>query len=316
MKANVKELFPVRIVRVGFIPIRWPGRTYNIDTLGYKVQYVNFLTKNERERTKISDTVGHDCASPGGLHVFQKICPVEVLTAATDSLKELFRLVERDPALPERSAVEPGDLRFQMRPYLGRGSTNNILFIQGDAVVEGETTRPEQPKFADCMFHVQAYDVRLHDFILEHAKLCLHIMDVGEEALSSCQLQLIHYSIGGGILAHIDSIAAFRETIGPIFTVNMDIAPKAFDLLPTLLPRPQGAVRLTTTHGQVTMMDAASRLLWSHSIPYDNPTDCYTIAFKFPCMDRYLADTSGGFSRILGVHIPQNLREGLRRGRR
>ncbi len=111
------------------------------------------------------------------------------------------------------------------------------------------------------------YDPVLHDFVHKHGEFCLRMMGSGPEAYEKMQLQLVHYPPGGGILAHIDSISAFEETVGPIFTVNMNVNPKAFDLFPTLKPEGTPVVRLMTTQGEITVMDGESRVTWSHAIP-------------------------------------------------
>jgi hypothetical protein len=305
--AETHKLTPGKLIRVAEIPVGWPGEEFDIDTLGYKVQYVNYLTKREKEGTRLSDPVGSACAAPDGLYVFESISEKSELTFATESLKTLFRVIEHGKIKGESINVDFQDRRFQMREYLGVNSPNNILFI-------ADKRGPTPPTFHGCIQSLHDYDTALGEFVLKHARFCLNIMDVDEEALNLCQLQLIHYNPRGGILAHIDSVSVFGDTIGPIFTVNMDTDAKAFDLLPTLLPvetHPH-AVRLVTSHGQVTMMDGQSRLLWSHSIPSGNRNHCYTVAFKFPCMERYKNDTSGGFSNVLETQIPQNLKEELR----
>jgi hypothetical protein len=305
ISGNVRQLFTERgIFRVAAIPVTWPGRQYKIDTLGYKIQYVNFLTKNASIRTNLTDPVGEICEPPNGLHVFESVSPPAVLQTATESLKTLFRLVEHGEYRNERANVKRYDKRFQTLMYLGTDNPNNILFIP-------DKDGPPQ-MFSHCMRSLWEYDKTLWNFVSQHAMFCLNVMGVGRDALESCQLQLIHYIPRGGIMAHIDSVTVFGNTVGPIFTVNMDVLPKAFDLLPTLLPADKGAIRLTTSHGQVTMMDGESRLLWSHSIPFGNTEHCYTIAFKFPCMEIYKQDVSGGYSAVLDTHIPQNLNIDLR----
>jgi hypothetical protein len=305
ISGNVRLLFTEKtIFRVAAFPVTWPGRTYDINTLGYKIQYVNFLTRGANIRTKLKDRVGVVCKPPNGLHVFERIAPIGDLRAAIVSLKTLFRLVEHGRNRDERADVVQFDGRFQMREYQGEESPNNILFISDK--------KEQLPVFSECMKSLLEYDITLYNFVDQHAKLCLYAMGVDSYALDSCQLQLIHYIPRGGILAHIDNVTVFGDTVGPIFTVNMNAPPKAFDLLPTLLSVGTDAIRLTTLGGQVTMMDGESRLLWSHSIPSGNPDHCYTIAFKFPCMEIYKHDVSGGYSAVLDTHIPQNLNMVLR----
>ena len=300
ISGNVRQLFTGKtIFRVAAFPVTWPGRTYDLNKLGYKITYVNFLTRGANIRTKLTDRVGVTCEPPNGLHVFERVSLPDELQTATESLKTLFRFVEQGKYQNERTNVEHFDKRFQTRKYLGTRSPNNILFIP-------DTEGPPQ-MFSQCRRSLWEYDRTLWKFVSQHAMFCLNVMGVGRDALEHCQLQLIHYIPGGGILAHIDSVAVFGDTVGPIFTVNMDVLPKAFDLLPTLLPADKGAIRLTTSHGQVTVMDGESRLLWSHSIPSGNPDHCYTIAFKFPCMEIYKHDVSGGHSAVLNTDIPQNL---------
>jgi hypothetical protein len=290
---QVFELFPKKVIYVDSIQEK-SHEGDPIDTLGWKVVYVNKQTKDQNERTSIRDRVGRPLHAPNGLHVFDTDMPVTHVNRACMELRDLFRIIEDGP--PQRG-VTRNDPRFQMRPYK-RGTPNNVLFIRDPS--------KGQPKLSDVLMSIRSYSQPLHEFVMHYIHFCL---GADERDLNGMQVQFIHYIPRGGIQAHIDSVMAFGESIGPIFTINMNKDPKAFDLLPTLLPEGTPSVRLITNLGQVTMMDAESRILWSHSIPYDNDCHCYTIAFKFPCLERYKHDKSGGYSEILDVHIPQNIAE-------
>lgn len=294
---QVRELFPSQVVRVESIP-EVSDNGDPIDTLGWKVVYVNKQTKDANERTAVGDMVGGKLHAPNGLHVFDRVVDEASVVRACGALRDLFRILEQGPS---NQVVKRMDPRFQMRRFIPR-SPNNVLFIK-DA---GE----RQPELLDVLSSIKEYNPMLHGFVITHLRFCLSVMDSSmdvDDDLRGVQIQFIHYRPRGGIQAHIDSVQAFGESIGPIFTVNMNVGLKAFDLLPTLLPQETPSVRLVTRLGQITMMDAESRLLWSHSVPYGNGCDCYTIAYKFPCLDRYKDDTSGGYSGILGTPIPQNL---------
>jgi hypothetical protein len=276
-----------------------------INTLGWKVVYVNSQTKGQGEKTHLNDsTERFVVVPPNGLHVFERLQLPEHYTieSVLGSLEKLFYMIENeDCCLIEREKdIQFQDPRFQMRDMLD-DAKNNILFIRDPGNAEG------QPKFLTCMESLKEYDKNLHDFVKLHAEYCLLLMGSDVKAFDKLQLQLIHYFPRGGIRAHIDSIQAFNETIGPIFTVNMNKGKKAFDLLPTLKRHGTRAVRLITDQGQITVMDGESRISWSHAIPYGNGGHAYTIAFKFPVQDQHKDDVTGGHNGILGIDIPQNL---------
>jgi hypothetical protein len=272
-----------------------------IDTVGWRVVYVNKKTKDARERTNLQDRFEERLPAPNGLHVFQPISSPRELQTAVRALDALFDMVENSQCRNcRRTNVRQGDPRFQMRSFLPHGP-NNILFIRDPS--------KGQPNFMDVMRSLGQYDRDLYNFVKKHAEHCLKLMGSDERAYDTLQLQLIHYMPRGrgGIQAHIDSISAFKETIGPIFTVNMNYETKAFDLLPTLKKDGTPAVRLNTNLGDITMMDGESRVAWSHSIPFGNEGHAYTVAFKFPCQPQHMGDRSGGYCRLLQTYIPQNL---------
>ena len=300
---EIYQLKPGKIVYIKKIPDTSPGGDA-IDTLGWKVVNVNGRTKESKERSLASDYDENGLTMPpNGVHVFRPLSIFRETDKARQSLQKLFSLVEDGPKHANNRGYK-GDIvwkdkRFQMRPLLRDHAANNIFFIT-------DKGQP-QPDYRAVMQHVRAYDSELHDFIQKHAEFCLRCMGSGDEAYERMQLQLVHYSPGGGILPHIDSINAFDETIGPIFTVNMNQQKKSFDLFPTLKPIGTPAVRLKTNLGQITMMDGESRLTRSHAIPSGTQGHAFTIAFKFPCQPQNAGDSSGGYCHILRTHIPQNL---------
>lgn len=297
-ETRVFRLNPRRVVHVHSIP-EVTEKDDLINTLGWKVVYVNKQTKQVHEKTHWRDGTRERMPAPNGLHVFRPISSPANMRAAVESLSALFDMVE-NPQCRRRTNVTYRDPRFQMRGLLP-GNPNNILFI-----VPGGLT---QPQFRVVMRSLAEYDRMLHDFVMRHAHYCLRLMGSDESAFDDMQLQLVHYTGNGhgGLLAHIDAVEPFKDTIGPIFTVNMNHEPKAFDLLPTLKQNGTPAVRLITNLGEITMMDGESRIAWSHSIPFGNRHHAYTVAFKFPCQPQYMADRSGGYSRVLETYIPQNL---------
>ena len=304
-ETRVFSLDKRNLVYVDHVPELSDGN-HAIDTLGWKVVYVNKQIKSVGEKTSLANRRGRRLPAPNGLHVFKPIASEEQLSNAVRSLDALFDMVE-NPYCRRRTNVTVGDSRFQMRKMF-HGGPNNILFI-----TDPKEDKP-QPRFEDVMISLKEYDEQLHDFVKKHADYCLKLMGSDKSANEDLQLQLIHYMPNGrgGIGAHIDAVAPFKNTIGPIFTLNMNFEEKAFDLLPTLKPRGTPAVRLLTTLGEITMMDGESRISWSHAIPYGNLGHAYTIAFKFPCQPQHMHDQSGGYNKILDTFIPQNLAPAFR----
>jgi len=240
---------------------------------------------------------------PNGLHVFSRLTTPETMSNALASIRKLFDIIENGEI---DDNVTKGDERFQLRPPLP-DAKNNILFIApGDE--HGKT-----PTYNQVINLLRQYDPEFASYIVEHAQFCARTMGITDEELGrACNITLVHYLPDGGLLAHIDSLKAFGGTSGPIFTVSMNEDEKPFDLFPTLKPEGTPALRVYTWPGEITMMDGEARLLWSHGIPFGSRVHNYTIAFKFPCLDKYLDDRSGGYSEVLECYVPQNLREDLR----
>jgi hypothetical protein len=300
-----------------------PPAEYPMKDIAEAITYINRNKFNNLrpETAHVNDKVGDvEMAAPNGLHVFQGLFPEARVRSCMEKLRKLFRIIEPDSGEIASGFVRKNDERFQRRPYLGPSkSNNNILFIaQGGADV--------QPKYKECMRLIRSYDTSLHDFIERYAKFYSEITGAVQEDFERCQLQLVHYFPGKGLNAHIDSVAAFGNTLGPIFTINMNQTEKGFDLYPTLKKAGTPVLRLFTNMGETTMMDGESRILWSHGIPTGSANDNYTIAFKFACLARYSDDDSGGQVNIvvedrdgliprslLTMDIPQNLKREYRR---
>ena len=292
-----------------------PELEYPMKDIAEAITYINRNRFNgQRPETAgvRDDFDAQDMPAPNGLHVFQSLFDDRQVRVCIEKLGKLFRIIEgKEPA---SAGIKQGDKRFQRRDFLGPAkSNNNILFI---AKGGGD----QQPKYRECMRHILAYDKKLHDFIEKYANFYRRITGAGETDFERCQLQLVHYFPGKGLNAHIDSISAFGNTLGPIFTINMNLQKKGFDLYPTLKQAGTPVLRLFTNMGETTMMDGESRILWSHGIPTGSQNDNYTIAFKFACLDRYRDDCSGGRvniiiedrngpipQRLLTMDIPQNL---------
>ena len=299
-----------------------PPREYPMKDLGEAVLYINnntFGGKRPETAGRDDPIIGEIVPAPNGLHVFDRLVSEGQVLSCMESLKKLFRIVEDGPMKGERvqGNVKKEDPRFQWRDFLGpHRSNNNILFIAKGM---------KQPKYHECMRHIRLYDEKLYSFIAKHAAFYKRLMGASDEDINNCQLQLVHYFKGKGLNAHIDSVSAYGNTLGPIFTINMNVNEKGFDLYPTLKMAGTPVLRLFTTKGETTMMDGESRILWSHGVPTGSKTENYTIAFKFPCLSRYRDDASGGQVNIviedkygdipqslISVDIPQNLAEEYR----
>lgn len=303
--------------------VRVAGRSrasYYMKDIGEAVYYANNFDGKDPEKAWVTDEKDDEIVpAPNGLHVFPSLFSDDEVLVRIESLRKLFRLVEKGPEEGEEAVIEKNDPRFQTREFLGPGrAPNNILFIANGGA---------QPPYRNCMRHILSYDRDLHDFIARYAEFYQVVMGITADEFATCQLQLVHYFPGKGLNAHIDSVSAFGNTLGPIFTINMNEQVKPFDLYPTFKQPGTPVLRIFTEKGQTTMMDGESRILWSHGIPYGSGSDNFTIAFKFPCLPPYRGDDSGGKFNVvvedrsrgrpvlsrLTHDIPQNLVHEYRR---
>lgn len=287
-----------------------------LDTIGWKVRWVNNREGAQQakytERTTVDMMPEREVMpAPNGLHVFESQASEAELNYAISSLQRLFLIIEQGPSKVQsyRGDITKNDPRFWMRNPLPakdkhRPLKNNILFLRDEGV---------SPRFEDVMRTLNNYDARLGRFVEMHAKFCLHMMGSDEIEYERMQVQIIHYSVDGGILPHIDAFYPFGNTVGPIFTVNMNKLPKSFDLLPTLKPIGTPALRLYTQPGQITVMDGESRVSWSHAIPEGSSVEAYTVAFKFPRSSRIKEfDATGGICPVLQTLTTENMAEDYR----
>jgi len=127
----------------------------------------------------------------------------------------------------------------------------------------------------------------LLEFITKYSNAIKHSLGATEDDMAKCSLTFVRYAENVGLVSHIDGIKDFSDTFGPIFTIAMNGAGyKKLDLLPvaTDISDRSPPVRLFTEAFQITMLQGRARAAYAHSIPFDNPTERYTIAFKFPAL--------------------------------
>lgn len=260
------------------------------ENLGWQVILMNHTVSFQNNRAGFK-LVG-DCLVgverlarlPQGLCVYEPP-PALDFGRNLEVLDNLFSFVEEKG--DEARALHPKYGRFKMR-VRGR---NNVLFDDDD-------TRD----FRLNLESLGVFDRGLRDFILGCGEYCMEIMGLPKERLGECQLHIVHYLPGGGIPPHIDAVHTQGGTLGPVFVFNMDQRRKEFDMLPTI-DREGTPFRLFTTQGQCTVMDGVSRLLWSHAVPEELDSHRYSVAYKFPEMQRLDVIHSDYFH----VDIPVNV---------
>jgi hypothetical protein len=260
------------------------------ENLGWQIILMNHTVSFQNNRAGFRLTGGTAVAQerlvslPQGIFVYEPP-PALDFQRNLETLDNLFAFVE-EKGDAARSA-HPTYARFKMRV---RGN-NNVLFDDDD-------TR----EFFANLEPLKVFDVGLHDFILACGHYCMKIMGLPEERLGECQLHIVHYLPGGGIPPHIDAVHTQNSTLGPVFVFNMDNRRKEFDMLPTI-DREGRPFRLFTTQGQCTVMDGVSRVLWSHAVPEELDSHRYSVAYKFPEMQRL----GVLYSDYFGVDIPVNV---------
>ena len=261
------------------------------ENLGWQILLVNTLLSSAMEGKQLTvrtPTLLEAVRIPKGLYVYDK--PDENFSEYANCIAALFSKVESGLTDPKNltSEIKHNDDRFPMR----KRGLNNVMFDDG-------SSRDYQRN----MEHIRTYNSDLHDFIQRCGHYCMRIMQLPQERINECQLHIVHYYPNGGIAPHIDSVHTYRNTIGPIFTFNLDEGTKLFDMLPTLVPRAK-PFRLYTTQGQITVMDGEARTLWSHAVPNGSRTHRYTLAFKFPYMFRSPVTYSDYFDEMIPATIP------------
>lgn len=204
---------------------------------------------------------------PPGLHVFDM--PRESITGIQDQvLLEIQGLFQKQ--------INNRDHRILMiNP--NSHPTNTILFYSRDE---------RQPTFLEVMKLLKEHTSTLAEYIMIYCNIIMQILQIDEEQLEKCQISLVHYDPTAGLNPHIDSIHQFQDTIGPIATIAIGegVLPKMFDLLPTLLDG--DAVRILSYPNQITIMDGLSRIGWSHGLPWGYNKEQFTVAIKFPAIER------------------------------
>lgn len=274
----------------------WPDGA-PIDDLGNKIGFINFKLGKIQMKTNYNTITCEKGKVPKGLHVFKSSLKFDI-DKINLKIKKLFQIIENGPDKYEISKIKKHDSRFFFEKHK----------MEHCCGIFRPKTNETAPLFTDCMSALKDYDEELYNFVLAQAKICIKIMGVDLSELDKCQVQLIRYLKHGGMTVHIDGVHHFNNTIGPVFTVNLNNNPKYLDLFPLCI-HGETPKRLTTYKGEITMLDAESRTVWGHSIPFGNEDECYTLAFKFPCMDKYLHDQSGGYSDLFNIYIPQNIKQ-------
>lgn len=243
-------------------PTFWVRTREIINTSAQKVSYMNHMIlkmNGNRADTDVEHpTKQHTSPPPSGVSVFRQLLETDEGDAALVQMKALF----------VRSPLERG-------PHILFLSKDPAIYIsEAMSILRGAATQI------------------LHDFILQHIVAIQNSTDASDEEIEAGSLTLVKYAQKTGLTTHIDGITDFRQTFGPLFTINMDEGIKYLDLLPiaTNAGDEPPSVRLCTKQFDITMMQGCARSGYGHGIPFGQNEDRYTIALKFPIMGKKFED--------------------------
>ena len=239
------------------------GNLFPNDNIGQIITSANMFLKKIPFKTHHWTNTRSLSKVPQGLHLFQA-------PFLPDGLKQ-HALREMQTLFWDHAKTD--DIPMTNR---GRTKTNHILFYSLDKSVP-------QPTFSQAMQKLHDRTPNLAMYILHYCAIIMKLFQLS--TLDSANLTLIHYDRGAGLNAHIDSIFQFGNTIGPICTIAMGRSPKMFDMLPTLTTD-GSPIRIYSQPDQLTIMDGISRVAWSHALPWGYDCEQWTVAIKFPALDK------------------------------
>jgi hypothetical protein len=213
-----------------------------------------------RDQTRVKETL------PPGLHVFE----------APDIGDTLRNGALADIAWLFNEQIRHRDDRI-LRIDPNRPPTNTILFY---------SRKEKQQSFLEVISILREKTPKLAEYVMVYCKAVMNILKIDEPQLQRCSLSLVHYDAGAGLNPHIDSLFPFDGTIGPIATIAMGERrrEKYLDMLPTLTDG--HPVRVVSYPDEIMLMDGLSRIAWSHCLPWKYDNEQFTIAIKFPALER------------------------------
>jgi hypothetical protein len=215
----------------------------------------------EWDQTDVKETL------PSGLHVFDAPnASIDAIRAA--ALADIGRLFNEQLTHRDRRVL---------RIDPNKPPTNTILFY---------SRTDKQQSFLEVMGILKEKAPRLAEYVMIYCKIIMNILKTDEGQLQRSNLSLVHYDADAGLNPHIDSLFPFDGTIGPIATIAMGERgnQKYLDMLPTLTHG--NPVRVVSYPDEIMVMDGLSRIAWSHGLPWKYDNEQFTIAIKFPAIER------------------------------
>lgn len=297
------------------------SRVYNLQFRRYKSRYgrlddkiwvVNKKVLKDRNKLAMTDiglatTVPATAAQiPQGLAVFDPLdCGLTNPTTALSEMKLLFTEEDTDATVGISRPPENYEEHTT-------GPRLTILFLSPEAAADDTPeTHVYMPRALQMLDEKGKYKT-LIKYIRMHATAIQNTLNASDDEMERCSLTFVKYEAGRGLIAHIDGIKDFGNTFGPIFTITMGagpgVHPKYLDMMPILTDEADDLpVRLQVNQFEITMLQGCARTAWSHSIPFGNPDEQYTIAFKFPAIiprthafytEPYICTTFGTIQQI------------------
>lgn len=241
-----------------------PMRSEFHDNLAGRIWWVNHsinvrtsLVKDQSEKNALVTRL------PPGMHVF--------------SLQNMDHDIQEKEVVSELESLFQQEADQPTVPLYDMSPCNNlrVLFMYDDPSAR-QMTYSEVCRFLEQRTtHTKEVVRRLSNEI----KQLLGITQ--QELETSCILTIIHYKPNAGLQTHIDNVARTHGTGGPVFTMSLGgSGVKCMDMLP-VMEYWKDPIRVFTPVPSVIMLDGESRWEWGHSIPIDDPTDRWSIMFRF-----------------------------------
>lgn len=229
-----------------------------------------WVNANTKVMTSLNDnTESEHMPLPPGVRVFHLVGPAIQESALVSELKTLFSEEAQTPTVPCMGRPKKDGSHHALPKRL------HMLFT-------GEISTDRQMTFSETHGVLSVRTPQIAAMITRLSKDISYLLGISQAELEAkANIHLIHYWPNTGFRSHIDNIVRTQGSTGPVFTMSLGGGGvKYMDMLP-VIEHWKDPLRISTLVTSVIMIDGESRMEWAHAIPEDDPTERWTITFKF-----------------------------------